>query len=110
MLARQLTSIFSSHHHKATAVKKINKWIAKIKGSKISCFNTSVTTIIKYQDEVSNYFVERDTSGFVERLNNKLKVIKRRCYGIVNRKNYFQRVFLDLEGYKLFLNNSAITA
>jgi hypothetical protein len=31
-------------------------------------------------------------------------------YGIVNRKNYFQRVFLDLEGYKLFLNNSAIAA
>lgn len=109
-LARQLTSIFNSRHHKETAVKKINDWVAKVNDSKISCFNTFVTTIIKYQDEVSNYFIERNTSGFVEGLNNKLKVIKRRCYGIVNKKNYFQRVFLDLEGYKLFLNNSAIAA
>jgi transposase len=109
-LARQLTSIFNGHHHKETAVKKINEWVAKVNDSKISCFNTFVTTIIKYKDEVSNYFIGRNTSGFVEGLNNKLKVIKRRCYGIVNRKNYFQRVFLDLEGYKLFLNNSAIAA
>lgn len=109
-LARQLTSIFNAHHHKETAVKKINKWVAKVNDSKNSCFNKFVKAIIKYQNEVSNYFVGRNTSGFVEGLNNKLKVIKRRCYGIVNRKNYFQRVFLDFEGYALFLNNPAVAA
>ena len=109
-LARQLTSIFNAHHHKETAVKKIDKWIIKVNDSKISCFNTFIKTIIKYKDEVGNYFIGRNTSGFVEGLNNKLKVIKRRCYGIVNRKNYFQRVVLDFEGYKLFLNNSAVAA
>jgi len=38
----------------------------------------------------------------VEGLNNKLKVLKRRCYGLFNLEHLFQRIFLDLEGYRLF--------
>ncbi len=53
-------------------------------------------------EEITNYFVKRETSGFVEGLNNKIKVLKRRCYGIFNLGHLFQRVFLDLEGYRLF--------
>ena len=53
-------------------------------------------------DEIANYFLDRQTSGFVEGLNNKVKVIKRRCYGILNVKHLFQRISLDLSGYALF--------
>jgi transposase len=42
------------------------------------------------------------TSGFVEGLNNKIKVLKRRCFGIFNLGHFFQRLFLDLEGYQVF--------
>ena len=52
-------------------------------------------------DEITNYFLDRQTSGFVEGLNNKIKVIKRRCYGILNVKHLFQRIYLDLSGYAL---------
>ena len=52
--------------------------------------------------EIANYFIDRQTSGFVEGLNNKIKVIKRRCYGILNVKHLFQRIHLDLSGYALF--------
>jgi transposase len=38
----------------------------------------------------------------VEGFNNKIKVLKRRCYGLFNLKHIFQRIFLDLEGYRLF--------
>ncbi|MFT4694091.1 MAG: transposase [Francisella sp.] len=34
-----------------------------------------------------------NTSGFVEGFNNKIKVIKRRCYGIFDEKSLFRRVF-----------------
>ena len=54
-------------------------------------------------EEISNYFVKRETSGFVEGLNNKIKVIKRRCYGILNEEHLFQRISLDLGGYNTFL-------
>jgi hypothetical protein len=42
------------------------------------------------------------TSGFVEGLNNKIKVIKRRCYGITNLGHLYQRICLDLNGYDRF--------
>jgi hypothetical protein len=45
---------------------------------------------------------QRKNSGFVEGLNNKIKVIKRRCYGIFKIENLFQRIFLDLEGYAMY--------
>ncbi|WP_295612960.1 transposase, partial [uncultured Lamprocystis sp.] len=52
--------------------------------------------------EITNYFLGRHNSGFVEGLNNKIKVIKRRCYGILNLGHLFQRIQLDLVGYKLY--------
>jgi len=42
----------------------------------------------------SNYFLDRLTSGFVEGLNNKIKVIKRRCYGLKNIGHLFQHLYL----------------
>ncbi|MBK1646984.1 hypothetical protein CKO25_20675 [Thiocapsa imhoffii] len=51
---------------------------------------------------ITYYFVNRQTSGFVEGLNSKLKVLKRRCYGIANLAHLYQRVYLDLNGYARF--------
>jgi len=110
-LARQLTGIFNTRHRKRVAEDKINQWILKAKASQVNCFDRFIETLIKYKDEVSNYFINRNTSGFVEGLKNKVKVIKRRCYGIFNIKHLFQRIFLDLQGYKLFnINQSVATA
>jgi transposase len=50
----------------------------------------------------------RNNSGFVEGINNKIKVMKRRCYGISNIKHFFQRVFLDLQGYAQYAANSKV--
>ncbi len=109
-LARQLTATYNGRHRKNTASKKIDSWIKKTQDQKINCFDTFIETLEKYKTHITNYFINRNTSGFVEGLNNKFKVIKRRCYGIINLKHYFQRIFLDLEGYALFLNNHEVTA
>ena len=47
---------------------------------------------------MTNYWVARETSGFVEGLNNKLKVLKRRCYGLTNVEDFHRRIILDVEG------------
>jgi transposase len=109
-LTRQLTSIFNTRHRKDTAVIKINEWIENVAASDLICFNSFIKTLNKYKNEVTNYFIDRNTSGFVEGLNNKIKVIKRRCYGIFNIKNLFQRIFLDLQGYQLFNINQQVTS
>ena len=56
----------------------------------------------KYKPSIANYFKSRKNSGFVEGLNNKIKVVKRRCYGFFKIESYFQRLFLDLKGYDLY--------
>ena len=80
--ARQLTAIFNGHHRKMTANKKIDKWIENVINSDATCFNKFLETLSNHQNEISNYFCQRHNSGFVEGFNNKVKVLKRRCYGI----------------------------
>jgi transposase len=53
-------------------------------------------------DEITNYFLSRLTSGWVEGFNNKIKVLKRRCYGITNVATLFRRIWLDTMGLSAF--------
>ena len=101
-LCNALTGIFEKHMGKSRAKFQIKNWIQRVRGSEVHCFNNFLTTLEQWMDEIANYFIDRQTSGFVEGLNNKIKVIKRRCYGILNVKHLFQRIHLDLSGYALF--------
>jgi transposase len=101
-LQQQLTTIFDQPLSPAAAKTKIRNWIRKVARSELRCFDKFIHTLGCWWDEILNYFIHRENSGFVEGLNNKLKVLKRRCYGLFNLQHLFQRIFLDLEGYRLF--------
>src|ERR1700677_2944982 len=76
----------------------INRWIKSVEKSDLNIFNGFIITLNKYKPYIGNYFKARRNSGFVEGLNNKIKVLKRRCYGLFNTESLFQRLFLDLQG------------
>jgi transposase len=97
-----LTAIFEQDLTKAQATQAIQNWRKEVEASDLKCFDPFLTTLDTYLDEITNYFLHRHSSGFVEGLNNKIKVLKRRCYGLTNLNHFFQRLFLDLEGYRLF--------
>ncbi len=101
-LCNELTAIFDGDYSKRQAMRKINRWKKRVIKSGLTCFNSFLATLDKWMNGITNYFINRQTSGFVEGFNNKIKVIKRRCYGILNVKHLFQRIYLDLEGYSLF--------
>lgn len=101
-LALRLTQIFNTHQNRKRALSKLNRWIARVQSSTTSCFNKFIKTLNKYKVCILNYFKSRKNSGFVEGLNSKIKVLKRRCYGISNPKTLFQRLFLDLKGFSVF--------
>ncbi|MCK5323154.1 MAG: transposase, partial [Desulfobulbaceae bacterium] len=101
-LCNDLTEIFEKDISKKEAKIEIDDWKNQVKESGLSCFKTFIKTLDKFSDGILNYFTDRQTSGFVEGLNNKIKVIKRRCYGITNIKHLYQRIHLDLEGYAQF--------
>lgn len=98
----QLTAIFEEDLTKEKARSRIEQWQEDVKTAGVSCFDSFFKTLLNWMDEITNYFLNRETSGFVEGFNNKVKVLKRRCYGIYNLAHLFQRIYLDLEGYRLF--------
>jgi transposase len=101
-LCEALTAIYDAPLSKGQGKRKIRGWMKKVANSQLTCFNRFLKTLNNHWEEITNYFIDRRTSGFVEGLNNKIKVIKRRCYGITNRDHLFQRVYLDLNGYARF--------
>jgi transposase len=98
----QLTALFEQELSKEEAKLEIKKWRRRVTASGLQCSQSFLTTLDDWLEEITNYFLQRHNSGFVEGLNNKLQVLKRRCYGIFNLSHLFQRIFLDLEGYRFF--------
>ncbi len=96
--ALKLTQIFNTHSNRKSAMSKIDRWIKSVEKSSLTIFNAFISTLKKYKPYIANYFKGRKNSGFVEGLNNKIKTLKRRCYGIYNNETLFQRLFLDLQG------------
>jgi len=95
----KLSDIFNQFISQKQAKRKIKQWIKNIEKSELTCFDKFIKTLKKQWNEILSYFKNRLNSGFVEGLNNKIKVIKRRCYGIFNIENLFQRISIDLRGY-----------
>jgi transposase len=98
----ELTAIFELQLTKEAAKKRLLNWAAKVRHSTLTCFDKFLITRNNWFNEIANYFVDRLSSGFVEGLNNKIKTIKRRCYGILRVVTLFQRLYLDIEGYRRF--------
>ena len=98
----ELTAIFEMHLTVEEGKRRLILWRHKVCRSTLTCFDHFVITLDHWLDKIANYFADRLSSGFVEGLNNKIKTIKRRCYGIRRISTLFQRVYLDLDGYRCF--------
>jgi transposase len=101
-LREQLTTIFDTARSKKDGLRRIGLWRRRVEKSGLRCFDAFLKLLDSWLDLIANYFINHQTSSFVEGLNNKLKVLKRRCYGLRNVVRLFQRLTLDLEGYRRF--------
>jgi transposase len=99
----ELTAIFNAELSLMDAEKRLRSWIRKVEAAKLDTFDGFIQTLNNHWQPILNYFLQRVTSGFVEGLNNKIKTIKRRCYGIRKPTTLFQRIWLDLFGRQRFL-------
>jgi transposase len=78
-LGQALTDVYDMPLSKGQAKRKLGGWIRRVKNAGMTCFQSFLKTLRRHWDEITNYFTERRNSGFVEGLNNKIKVLKRRC-------------------------------
>jgi len=102
----RLTAIFDTNLSKKQAQVKIRGWQQQVQKSGLKCFEAFLKLLQTWWDEITNFFIQRESSGFVEGFNNKVKVLKRRCYGIFNLQHLFQRISLDLQGYRLLADTT----
>ena len=100
--SRKLTAVFDSDINKRKAKSKLTEWIRVVTESELKCFDSFIETLTKHKQEIANYFTKRFTSGFVEGFNNKVKVLKRRCYGLASSVKLFQRLIIDTVGMERF--------
>ena len=59
-------------------------------------FQEFFATYDAHRDGILAYFAERKSSGVVEGLNNKARVITKRCYGIKDTQTLWDRLCLDV--------------
>lgn len=102
ILREELTQIFDRKYDPKGAKCAIRAWCKRVRQSQISQFKSCLKTIETWLEPIANYFLERLTSSFVEGFNNRVKVLKRRCYGIFDVEHLFQRLTLDIHGYQRF--------
>ncbi|MFQ5399955.1 MAG: ISL3 family transposase [Anaerolineae bacterium] len=102
-LREELTAIFNMDLGLTEGRRRLEKWSAKVERSTLTCFNKFLKTLRNHLDEIANYFDKRASSGFVEGINNKLKTIARRSYGLKRVDSLFRRLWLDLNGYRYFI-------
>ena len=77
----QLTAIFEQDLSQRGSEAQTQEVAMAGTASGLGCYQSFFTTLDKWLEEITNYFLHRHNSGFVEGLNNKIKVLKRRCYG-----------------------------
>ena len=101
----EMTAIFNQSQTPQQADRRLKAWVRKVQASPLECFDGFIKTLFTHWQAILNYFTDRVSSGFVEGLNNKLKTLKRRCYGIKKVSTLFQRLWLDLQGrHQFFLS------
>lgn len=97
LLRHELILIYESPCIPEQAGHQFDAWIQKVCDSRLACFDEFIQLLEKSRTDILTYFDGDHASGFVEGLSNKLKVVKRRCFGLLDPGRLFQRIQIDLQ-------------
>jgi transposase len=86
----------------AEAESYLDGWIAKARASLIAPLIKFANKLYSHRTGIFNYFKHRITTGKVEGINNKIKVLKRQAYGFRDMEYFKLRIcFLNEANYSL---------
>ncbi len=90
-LKEEFRNLFDTSEDPGTGILGLLDWLKKAD----PYYQKSVNTIKRWFGEVAGYFDRKTTSGVVEGINNKLKLIKRSGFGFKNFRNFEIRALLS---------------
>ena len=89
-LKEEFRDIYETHQTAEEAEILLQVWMKKA----AKFYNESIKTINNHLQGICNYFHERVTSGMMEGINNKIKLIKRQAYGFTNFNHLRMRLLV----------------
>lgn len=90
-IKEEFRDIFESQITSDEALYKLLEWTENA----YQYFPKSCRTISRWIDEILAYFDHRTTQGVVEGINQKIKLIKRKAFGLTNFSSFRRRVLLN---------------
>ena len=97
-LKEDFRTIFETEQTSEAASARLEAWIVAVETSGLTKLTKFVGTLRRRFEHILNYFSNRLTSGRVEGLNNKVKVIKRCAYGFRNFEHFALRIRVECDG------------
>lgn len=91
-------SIFETGTEPQTAAGRLLEWLVEVRTSGLAWLDRFVNTVCDWWEPIVNYFEDRLTSGVVEGLNNRIKLIMRQGYGYQNFAHFRLRVLMGCRG------------
>jgi transposase len=81
-LKEELRNIYEASTTVKMGLRKLQlqKWLVSAR----CIFGKTAATLERHIQEICHYFINRTTSGVIEGLNNKIKLILRQSYGFKN--------------------------
>ena len=83
-MKEELRTIFERVITVEEGKSEIARWLKKAERS----YSDAIRTIRNHLEGICQYFANRVTSGIMEGINNRIKVIKRQGYGFINIANF----------------------
>jgi len=87
-LKESFRKIYQTNHTVESGQAQFEQWLQLAQ----LFFAKAVPTIRNHLDGICNYFLSRTTSGVMEGINNRIKLIKRQGYGFSNFDNFRTRL------------------
>jgi transposase len=79
-LKEKFRAIYQTYQTPEEALVQFKLWLKKAR----DLYRESIGTVQNHLEGICNYFVNRTTSGVMEGINNRIKLIKRQAYGFTN--------------------------
>jgi len=92
-LKERFRAIYKANNH-AEASRRLADFDAAVQRAAIPSFTAFANGLRSWHDELLAYFHEPTTNGYAEGVINKVKVIKRRAYGLPDFHSFRERILL----------------
>jgi transposase len=87
-MKEEFREIYETNQTVQSGLNRMKKWLAQAQ----VFYPKAVQTIRAHLEGICNYFISRTTSGVMEGINNKAKLIMRQGYGFTNFDNFRDRL------------------